>query len=118
MSIENIRHIGTNCVEAEHFSTAPDKVLAGAPQQTLWHCFTNTDGTFSAGIWQSTPGTHKVNYSEDEVICILEGKVMMTDTEGNEMRFSEGDMFVISSGFSGTWTTVEDVKKLYVSYEK
>jgi len=118
MSIEHINRISTDSAEAEHSAIDSGKVVAGDPQQTLWHCFTNAEQNFSAGHWQGTPGTHNVNYTEDEVICILDGKIVLTDTEGNEVSFGKGDIFAISAGFSGTWTTVETVDKLYVSYEK
>ena len=47
-----------------------------------------------------------------------QGKVIVADEEGNEIALSKGDMFAIPAGFSGVWTTIETVKKLYVIYEK
>ncbi|GAB3111595.1 DUF861 domain-containing protein [Aestuariicella hydrocarbonica] len=117
MSVNDIKFIGTDRVEPEAYLPDQEKILAGNPAQLIWHCYDNKDKSFGAGIWQGEPGTHKVNYTEEEVCFMLEGKVIVADNEGNEITLQKGDMFAIPAGFSGSWTTVETAKKMYVVYE-
>lgn len=118
MSVSNIKLIGIDHAEMESFRPDADKVVSGDPLQHLWHCYDSQDGAFGAGIWEGQPGSHKVNYTEEEVCFMLEGRVAVADENGEEITLERGDMFVIPSGFKGTWTTLERAKKLYVVYEK
>lgn len=118
MSVSNIKRINQSSVESEEYLPDQDKIVAGNPAQLIWHCYDNKDATFGAGIWQGEVGSHKVNYTEEEVCFLLEGKVIVADAEGNQIEFKQGDMFAIPAGFSGVWTTVEKAKKMYVIYEK
>lgn len=118
MSVSNIKLIGEDKVEAEGYMPDSEKVLAGNPAQLIWHCYDNKDETFGAGIWQGEPGSHKVNYTEEEVCFLLQGKVIVHDNDGGAITLNKGDMFAIPAGFSGVWETVETAKKLYVVYEK
>ena len=118
MSVSTIKLIGTDQVNAEEYLPDADKIVAGNPAQLIWHCYDNKDETFGAGIWQGEPGSHKVSYTEEEVCFLLEGKVVVSDDDGNEINLSKGDMFAIPAGFNGVWTTLETAKKLYVIYEK
>ncbi|MBW2498285.1 MAG: DUF861 domain-containing protein [Deltaproteobacteria bacterium] len=37
---------------------------------------------------------------------MLEGKLVITDLEGNADRFEAGDRLVLPKGFEGTWETI------------
>lgn len=95
----------------------PARVLAGSPATRLWNEHADRTGKFFAGIWSSTVGSWTVSYTEEEVCTILEGRVRLTAEDGAEQEFGPGDSFVIPSGFKGTWTTIEPVKKVYAIYE-
>ncbi|MBA5777904.1 DUF861 domain-containing protein [Stappia sp. F7233] len=113
-----IYRIGESESEAESYRPAAEKVVSGDPLQTIWNCYTDKTGHFSAGIWQGEPGKVHVNYTEEEVCVLLEGEVRLTDGEGNGETFRKGDAFAIPAGFRGTWETVERAKKIYVILEK
>ena len=72
---------------------------------------------FFAGIWSSSVGAKNVNYTEEEVCVILEGRVRLTDLAGNAKEFGAGSTFVLPAGFKGTWETLEAVKKIYVIWQ-
>ena len=72
---------------------------------------------FFAGIWQSSVGAKTVSYTEEEVCVILEGRVRLTDLQGNAKEFGAGSTFVLPAGFIGTWETLEAVKKIYVIWQ-
>ena len=96
---------------------APDRVLAGTPRTRTRNCYTDSTSHFFAGIWESTPGKWRVEYSEHELVQLLAGRVVLTDERGHERRFGPGDVFVIPAGFTGTWETVESVRKIYAIFQ-
>jgi len=95
----------------------PARVLGGSPVTTLYNYYCDNDDRFFAGVWESTPGKWEVVYTEQEFCVILSGKVVLTGNDGHAETFVAGDAFVIPAGFSGTWETVEPVRKLYAIYD-
>lgn len=95
----------------------PGSVIAGAPVTRLQNYYTDGTGQFFSGIWEATPGKWPVSYAEEEFCGILEGKVVLTNAEGIAETFAKGDAFIIPKGFTGTWETIEPVKKWYVIFE-
>ena len=91
---------------------APDRLIAGDPIQTTWN-LDDRDGLF-CGIWQSTPGTWRVIYTEWEYFNILSGHSILTAQDGTVTELRPGDRFVIRPGFQGTWQVVETTTKDYV----
>jgi len=95
----------------------PNDPISGQPVTRLQNYFTDGTGQFFSGIWESSVGKWPVRYSESEFCAILEGKCVLTDTNGKSEAFGKGDSFVIPSGFVGTWETVQPVRKLYAIFE-
>lgn len=91
----------------------PVVVLSGDPEFRTWSCL---EEKAYAGVWQATPGTHKVARDANtlEQFYILEGEVELHE-EGAEkaQKFSAGDLVVIQPNFRGTWRTISTVKKVY-----
>ena len=79
--------------------------------------YTDPTEQFFAGIWQSSVGAKTVNYTEEEICVILEGRVRLTDLAGNAKEFGAGSTFALPAGFKGTWETLEAVKKIYVIWQ-
>ena len=98
-------------------TSKPNDVVTGKPVTKVQNYFTDTTGQYFAGVWESTLGKWKVRYSESEFCTILEGKCVLTDASGKAETFAKGESFVIPSGFTGTWETIEPVKKLYTIFE-
>jgi uncharacterized protein len=90
----------------------PAKVLAGDPVHTTWNV-EDRDGLY-CGLWQSTPGTWRVQYDEWEYMHILQGMSVVTAADGTATTLRAGDSFVIRPGFVGTWQVVETTLKDYV----
>ncbi len=91
---------------------APDRLRAGSGAARVWNAFSDASGRFHAGHWRADPGTVEVNYTEDELCVILEGRVRLTGPDGTA-EFGPGDAFVIAAGFAGTWESVGRVTKIY-----
>ena len=110
-----IVRFGVNPPPAE--AGKPNDVISGNPATRVQNYFTDGSGQFFAGVWESTVGKWPIRYTENEFCAILEGKVVLTDDSGRSETFAQGDSFVIPSGFTGTWETVEPVKKWYAIFE-
>lgn len=94
-----------------------NKRVAGDPEQRLWSEYIDPSGKFFVGVWESDPGTWRVQYTEEEYCRILEGHSILTASDGTVTPVGPGDEFVIPRGFVGTWQVVEKTRKTYVIYE-
>ena len=123
-NINDVIDFAANKAEKEFGSVPQELITAGAAghavkeikTETLNH-YTDPTEHFFAGIWSSSIGAKSVNYTEEEVCIILEGRVRLTDLVGNAKEFIAGDTFAIPAGFKGTWETLEAVKKIYVIWQ-
>lgn len=95
----------------------PAQPIDGAPQTASWNDFSDPTGRFHCGLWTSDVGAWPVAYSEAEFCVILSGRVRLEGDDGEVYDFAAGDSFVIPSGYSGIWRTVEPVRKLYALFE-
>jgi uncharacterized protein len=123
-TINDVIDFATHQVEVEHGTVPQERVVAGVASdantkitmQTYNH-YTDPTEHFFAGIWQSSVGAKSVNYTEEEVCVILEGRVRISDLQGNAKEFGAGSTFVLPAGFKGTWETLEPIKKIYVIWQ-
>jgi uncharacterized protein len=123
-NINDVIDFATNQVETEHSNVSPELIVADVSghiakeikTETINH-YTDPTEQFFAGIWSSSVGAKTVNYTEEEVCVILEGRVRLTDLQGNAKEFGAGSTFVLPAGFKGTWETLEAVKKIYVIWQ-
>ena len=113
LSHMNINQLG----EGASGSPKPGFALEGDPRFTTWSLL---DEELSTGIWQATPGHHKVVRGQTiiEAFLILEGEIELSE-EGQEQikRYGAGDLVVIHPGFKGSWRTLTTVRKLYCTSE-
>jgi uncharacterized protein len=107
----------TTPITPERSVPAPDRLIAGKPEQSVANYFTDPTRQFFAGRWSSTRGKWRVQYSETEFCHITEGRVRIASGNGRVETFGAGDSFVIPAGFEGTWEVLEDCSKLYAIFE-
>jgi len=82
----------------------PAAALTGKDGEATTHLwYTDPSNKLCAGFWASEDFSGAVNY---------------TDADGNVETYRAGDSFLIPSGFSGSWETIEPVRKFFVIYEK
>lgn len=80
--------------------------------------FYSKDKNFGVGVWQSKQGKmiYK-NLEYDELMIILDGKLVMTDEHGKVAIFRPGEGLVLPKGWSGTLAVPEGgVRKIWISY--
>lgn len=95
-----------------------ETVLDGNPTETGYNYFTDASGRLTAGVWECTPCTTRIDsYPVDEFCHILDGTVVVTDNAGHAETFKAGDCFVIPKGLSCTWHMPETTRKFYVIFD-
>jgi uncharacterized cupin superfamily protein len=70
-----------------------------------------------AAIFGSTPATtdHRDRPLEyDEFVLVLNGKLILTEQNGNRQAFTPGEMVVLPRGYTGTWEMQGDYRELAV----
>jgi len=105
-------------VAPELSSPDPEKLLSGHPRLTVWNHYGDPTQQFFAGVWEATPGSWRVRYSEHEFCHLLSGRVVITADDGERTEFAAGDSFVVPAGFSGVWEVTQSCRKLYAIFER
>ena len=108
----HLQRLSQDDVTPEITRPDPAAVIAGDPVHSTWN-IEDRAGLY-CGLWQSTPGTWKVSYSEWEYVYIHQGHSILTDAAGQATHLRAGDRFIIRPGFAGTWQVVETTLKDYV----
>ncbi|MBA1204053.1 cupin domain-containing protein [Pseudomonas capeferrum] len=118
MSIETIIDFTQSTTPVERYRPAPEKILKGEPDQTVYNHYSSPCGQFAAGVWEGEVGQWTVNYTEHEYCEIVQGVSVLRDEEGNARTLRAGDRFVIPAGFKGTWEVLEPCRKIYAMFEQ
>ena len=64
-------------------------------------------------IWEKEISEFHWEYDETETCYILEGDVVVTPDNGTPVRFSKGDLVVLTSGLKCRWKINKAVRKHY-----
>lgn len=100
-------------IDTLDIAVAPEKRVSGTPKTGLRSAHENEAKGFYAGTWESEVGAWRVSYDEEELCVLLSGRVRLTEDGGASREFGPGEAFVIPSGFSGVWETLEPLRKIY-----
>jgi uncharacterized cupin superfamily protein len=76
--------------------------------------YSTSDKSVRVGVWESDPGTLKLDMPIAEFIHVVEGKTIIRDTAGKEWTYKAGDSFLLLPGFKGTAEIVGHFKKEFV----
>lgn len=98
----------------------PERLVAGNPFRTTREHYVNSSGEVSCGVWACEVGAWRIVFDEfsDEYFHVLEGRIRITDTDGNASEFGPNEACVIPAGFTGTFEVLEPVKKHYVMVKR
>ena len=95
-------------------STEPLVTVGNKPLQHDNILFTNDAGNMYIGMWDSTAFDSEMRpFPWHEMVRLLEGEVIITEADGSEHTFSEGDAFFIPMGTVCKWQASGYVKKFY-----
>lgn len=94
---------------------APE-LISGDPSFRSWVQDVSFDGKAKSGIWEATLGlTQCLKPDTYEYCYIIEGAVEISEEGGGSTVYRAGDSFGLKPGFTGTWKTLETLKKFYVA---
>lgn len=99
----------------EESKAAPERLIAGDPSFKTWALDESRNGSVDSGVWEATPGVTRSAKGDSFEFChILQGVVELTEDGKPPVTYRAGDSFVMKPGFTGTWRTIETVRKIYV----
>ncbi len=64
-------------------------------------------------IWESEVKKFDWEYDDNETFYVLEGKVRVTTSDGEEVEFGKGDLVTFPRGVKCTWDVKEKIRKHY-----
>lgn len=70
------------------------------------------------GVWACTEGAFECIERGDELQTILEGRVRIVRADGTSTEFGPGDSFFTRKGERVVWDVLEDVKKVFFTYDR
>ena len=102
--------------EAREYRPPADRVLEGDIVYRNWDVDSAKDGAVRAGVWESSPGVNRSIKGETWEFClILSGLVEITEDGRAPATYRAGDCFIMKPGYTGTWRTIDTVRKVWIT---
>lgn len=96
----------------------PSIFIGEVPTQHNHTYFEDMTEQMTVGLWDSTPFECAVTpFSQNELIYLLEGSVILTDGEGKPHQFQAGETIYIPKGTLCGWKNTEYVRKIYATFQ-
>ena len=92
----------------------PELITAGNPVARGTVLTQSSDKRLSSGLWSCEPGEFDWDYTWDEFVHILEGRVTITEADGKSYNIDPGDMAHFPIGLKTHWKVIETVRKFFV----
>jgi uncharacterized cupin superfamily protein len=94
---------------------APE-LISGGPSFRIWVQDASFDGKARSGIWEATPGPTQCRKPNTSEYCyIMEGAIEISEEGGENTIYRAVDSFALKPRFSGTWRTLEPLKKFHMA---
>jgi uncharacterized cupin superfamily protein len=102
----------------EYDRPRPDRLEKGNPLRTTLNHYASNG--VNAGVWACETGAWRIAFApgKDEFFHVLEGRIQITDAEGQAKQFGPGDAGVIPAEFTGVFEVLEPVRKHYVIIDR
>ena len=73
------------------------------------------EGKISAYVFDVDPGKVRIEgLPYDEYIHILEGRLILTPDDGEEVEYKKGDSLILPEGYTGYWTMPEKYREFVI----
>ncbi len=66
--------------------------------------------------WEKEASVFPWKYPANETCLIIKGSATVSDFEGNELHFSEGDLVTFKKGLECNWKIHQDIEKRYILF--
>ena len=101
--------------EPREYRPPAERVIEGDIVCRNWDVDSAKDDKVRAGVWESTPGVNRSIKGETWEFClILSGVVELTEDGQSPVVYKAGDCFIMKPGYTGTWRTLETVRKVWI----
>jgi len=78
----------------------------------------SVDDKFSFGLWRRDAQSRHFERAYHEIAYIIEGRVEITDDDGEILIAGPGDILITPQGSKGYWKNLSPVKKVWGIYEE
>ena len=92
---------------------AREQIISGNPEARGTIMWQSDDKRLANGFWECSPGSFTWEYTWDETIYLIEGRIRITDETGSTTEVGPGDLFFVPAGTKSTWVITEHVRKAY-----
>jgi uncharacterized cupin superfamily protein len=73
------------------------------------------EGKISAYVFDVDPGKVRIDgLPYDEYIHILEGRLILTPDDGEEVEYKKGDSLILPEGYTGYWYMPEKYREFVI----
>ena len=90
-----------------------DQIISGTPNAMGTIMWQSDDKRLANGIWECDPCSFSWEYTWDETIYLIEGRIRITDETGSTTEVVPGDLIFVPAGTKSTWEITEHVRKAY-----
>ncbi|MDQ7877086.1 cupin domain-containing protein [Microbacterium sp. QXD-8] len=96
---------------------AGEALRSGNPREKELSHLVSADERYTVGVWSAEPYAEYVpSHQGYEYTLVLQGRVTLTDADGDVHTFGAGDAFTIEPGWSGEYRVNEHLVKHFVYY--
>ena len=92
--------------------------IGATPNLTNHTWFDDPSGQMHVGVWATTTSDrHPVTFPRNELMCLLDGAVTLTNGDGAEHTIHAGEAVYVSKGTEMRWQNTQPVRKIYAIYD-
>ncbi len=94
------------------------KIVRGDPRASGRLDLGGSEGRHRLGVWHCTVGAFECTERGDELQTILAGRLHLVRVDGRAQTFGPGDSFFTRKGERVLWDILEDVTKVFFTYDR
>lgn len=101
--------------QASDFLTeSGSNIVEGDPRERAAFVTTNASGLKGSGVWEAQPYTEIItDYPAEETCYIIRGEITITPVGQQEIHLAAGDSYHIPKGFSGRFSVLKTLVKVF-----
>lgn len=79
--------------------------------------FIGTNPGIRSGVWEASPGLSRWEFVDrGEAIYVIEGRMVVTEDNGDPITLKPGSVAIFPIGWKGTWEIQEQIRKFFVVF--